>query len=195
MTQEASHRAVLRDRYRQRRSHLEPAQRRRAETLIHTHIQALLQNRHLPTTGAYWGVKSEVRLQPWLERYKGNLALPRIVDEHQMNFHQWHPGDALVRGRFGISAPAANTPIVAPQELEVLLVPLVAYDRTGTRLGAGGGYYDRYLEHVNPRPLVVGIAFAAQEHEGLLPRDSWDVPLDAVATEDGMLEFTHADDH
>ena len=69
-------------------------------------------------------------------------------------------------------------------------MPLLGFDRFGTRLGYGGGYYDRTLQQLKKRPLLVGIAFAAQELD-TIPREPHDVPLDMIVTEQGARSFEH----
>ena len=70
-----------------------------------------------------------------------------------------------------------------------MLLPLVAYDLSGTRLGMGGGYYDRYIDALAHRPRLIGIAFQVQQSEDALPCEPWDIPLDGVITEQGFYRF------
>ncbi len=90
----------------------------------------------------------------------------------------------LRSGTFGIHEPLAHWPAVAP---DVLLVPLLAFDNDGYRLGYGGGYYDRTLSAL-PRARAIGIAYAGQRVD-ILPRDAHDCRLDAILTENGLTEF------
>ncbi len=92
----------------------------------------------------------------------------------------------MVEGPFGAAVPASSEEV----EPQVLIVPLVAFDSRGRRLGYGGGFYDRTLERLrSARPTwAVGFAYAAQESESL-PEESTDQPLDAVVTEVGELRF------
>lgn len=94
---------------------------------------------------------------------------------------QWRPN------RLGIPEPTGA--VVAPDELDLVVVPLVGFARDGTRLGTGGGYYDRTFAGRSPAgpPVLVGIAFALQELPGL-GREPWDVPLDAVVTETEVID-------
>jgi 5-formyltetrahydrofolate cyclo-ligase len=78
---------------------------------------------------------------------------------------------------------------LAPQaEPDIILVPMLGFDRYGTRLGYGGGYYDRTLASLTKKPKLVGLAFAVQELP-LIPRDTHDIPLDLVITEAGVHQF------
>lgn len=105
------------------------------------------------------------------------LALPCLTDRSApMTFRRW--GEALVKGPYGIEQPPAESPEVAPG---IILTPLVAFDRTGARLGQGAGFYDRACE-VYPDAWRVGVAWSVQEAEAI-PTDPWDIPLHAITTE------------
>jgi len=117
------------------------------------------------------------------------LALPAATAKNEpLVFRAWKPGDPLVPDAVGASAPFAGAPEVAP---DVLLVPLLAFDGRGRRLGTGAGFYDRTLARlraINPDLLALGVAFAAQqEHD--LPAEPHDADLDAILTERGVLWF------
>lgn len=107
------------------------------------------------------------------------LALPHVESRMApLRFLAW-PGDAaLVAGPFGLRQPAADLPALAP---DIIITPLVGFDRRGSRLGQGAGHYDRaFLAH--PHAWRVGLAWSVQEVDAL-PTDAWDVPLHAIATE------------
>lgn len=94
----------------------------------------------------------------------------------------------MVKAGFGLSEPPADAPVIVPQ---VLLVPLVAFDASGNRLGFGGGFYDRTLlalRTAGPETRAIGIAFAFQEIDNV-PHDATDQHLDAVVTERGVTVF------
>ncbi|HET6519008.1 MAG TPA: 5-formyltetrahydrofolate cyclo-ligase [Geminicoccaceae bacterium] len=132
-------------------------------------------------------------LDPWplMERLAARgrkLALPRMVGrDRPLAFHAWAPGAPLVRGAFKVMEPPAEAPKVRPA---VVLVPLVAFDGRGHRLGYGAGFYDRTLAALRadggPPVLAVGLAFAAQRVEAV-PVEPFDVPLDLVVTERGVV--------
>jgi len=116
------------------------------------------------------------------------LALPCVVARHTpLRFHLWRQSDAMRVSAFGITEPQSSADVVVPS---VLLVPLLAFDADGYRLGYGGGYYDRTLEVLRAqRPVrAFGIAYAGQETERL-PREAHDQRLDAVLTENGLTVF------
>lgn len=116
------------------------------------------------------------------------IALPRIDQRAApLHFHIWKQGDAMRSGAFGIAEPLATAERVAPS---VVLVPLLAFDARGHRLGYGGGYYDRSLAALRARHPIqaIGVAYAGQEVE-TLPNAAHDQPLDGVITEKGVRRF------
>ena len=107
------------------------------------------------------------------------LALPRVVHRATpMRFLAWSPDLPLETGPLGLEQPPADAPELAP---DIILTPLVAFDRAGGRLGQGAGYYDRAFT-LHPDCWRVGVAWSIQEAPRI-PVDPWDVPLHAVATE------------
>lgn len=114
------------------------------------------------------------------------LCLPQTRGE-TLVFRAWKPGDPLVVGRFNIPEPDDKARERLP---DLVLVPLVAFDAAGHRLGYGAGYYDRYLRAARAKRTIyaIGIAYAGQE-VGELPRDESDEALDAVVTETGVRRF------
>ena len=114
------------------------------------------------------------------------LSLPRAHDG-VLSFHAWKPGDPLVVGRMSIPEPDAKAKERRP---DLILVPLLAFDSRGYRLGYGGGYYDRYLaEHRAKRSVrAIGIAFAGQQVDAI-PEEDFDQRLDAVVTETQVIRF------
>ncbi|MDP1874419.1 5-formyltetrahydrofolate cyclo-ligase [Phenylobacterium sp.] len=115
------------------------------------------------------------------------LALPVAADrEAPLTFRAWTPGAALSPDAFGIPAPLADQPQVSPT---ALIVPLLAFDRRGGRLGQGAGVYDRAIAALGAdhRPFLLGYAYAGQEVEDL-PLEPHDQRLDAILTEAGLIE-------
>lgn len=118
------------------------------------------------------------------------VALPVVQTYRAMDFYRVTQKTPLVQNRYGIPEPNALVArYLAPLAIDIVFAPLVAFDASGHRLGMGGGYYDRFLNRRGRRPLIVGLAHALQQAD-TLPRESWDVPLDAVVTETGFTAFS-----
>lgn len=147
----------------------------------------------------YWACQGELDPSPWLERaWPAGKAiyLPVLVDTSQsLRFAPYRPETPLRHNRFNIPEPdIAPEAWLEPVELDLVLTPLVAFDEAGTRLGMGGGFYDRSFaflldpDYRRHRPWLIGLGYAFQK-VAALPRQPWDVPLDAVATEQGLHVF------
>jgi 5-formyltetrahydrofolate cyclo-ligase len=137
---------------------------------------------------AYQAFRLEVDLSQLFTDPRPSWGLPRCEGK-SLIWHVWKPGESLVTGAYGILEPDRALPIVEPEKVDLMLIPAVAMDRRGYRLGYGGGYYDRMLaDPVWARAFKIGIAFdfAYVEH---LPVEDWDLPLDAIATESGIWEL------
>ena len=112
------------------------------------------------------------------------IAFPRVVSrDAALEFHRVPDGEVLAPGSFGIPEPLGHWPHVTPT---LLLVPLLAFDHRGHRLGYGGGYYDRTLQALDMP--AYGVAYAGQE-VAALPAEAHDRPLDGVLTEFGLRNF------
>jgi len=139
----------------------------------------------------YYPVRSELDPLPLLNRCAAvgmRLALPRIAErDRPLVFAAWRPGDALARGAYGLSEPPAHAEALDPH---IVLLPLVAFDRRGHRIGYGAGYYDRSLKLMRARHpvLTVGIGFAIQEVDAI-PAAAHDETMDFVLTERGVMDL------
>lgn len=137
------------------------------------------------TVSGYWPVRTEIDPRPlmaWLRGRGHPLALPAVVGRGRpLVFRPWLPGDELVPGMLGIDTPTAAAGTCEP---EVLLVPLLAFDACGHRLGHGAGYYDITIAGLRARArvLAVGLAYATQAVDAV-PREPHDERLDWVVTE------------
>jgi 5,10-methenyltetrahydrofolate synthetase len=167
------------------------------QTLIDRHQRAMhlqevlrvwLMGRADKAIGAYWPIKGEFDTLPALFRWteadeERCIGLP-VMDKNtkQLRFHMWFPGCEMEEDAYGIPKPK-DTPVFEPT---LLLVPCVGYGPKGLRLGYGGGFYDRTLATLSPRPYTVGLAYA----NGFVPwlqAEAHDVPLDAVLTDEGPV--------
>ncbi|AHC73511.1 5-formyltetrahydrofolate cyclo-ligase [Candidatus Endolissoclinum faulkneri L5] len=140
----------------------------------------------------YWPMRYEINLLPCLNAlcsYGCRTALPVILpDEHVLIFRAWAPGDQLVKGLYGTLEPSHEAEVVYPT---LLLVPLVAFDRSGNRLGYGGGYYDKTLVSLREWLTIqaIGVAYAVQEVD-CVPVGAHDVMLNGFLTENGFIEIS-----
>ena len=142
--------------------------------------------RDKPLSG-YMAMRTEIDPLAAMASHAGPVCVPVIIGKAQaLKFREWSPGCKMVAGEFGAQIPAVGGWI----EPEVLIVPLVAFDARGYRLGYGGGFYDRTLELLRGRrpTLAIGFAFAAQE-KPQVPIDATDQRLDAIVTEQGVKWF------
>jgi len=139
------------------------------------------------TVLSYMPIKSEVDLTLLLKRNpQKRWVLPRIIPEenHRMVFHEYDP-DRMIRHPFGMAEPSPDSPVIHPTEIELALVPGVAFDCRGFRLGYGGGYFDRFLE--NFQGISAGISFHALLLEAV-PRAVHDIAMQWVVTENGVFK-------
>jgi len=193
-----SERSALRKILRERRAALDAGERIAAAGALVEHLEAIPEFLTDPNIAGYWAVDGELPLAAIVGglRARGQVYhLPVIDAEKRIVFAPWSPGMPIATNRYGIPEPSDTTRAhLAPDAMDVVLVPLLGFDRSGHRLGFGGGYYDRSFAFLRDlerpaKPLLVGIGYAAQEIEHIDPRD-WDVRLDYVATERELIDFT-----
>ena len=140
----------------------------------------------------YWPMRDEIDPRPCLTALWSNgcrIALPVVPDDKQgLIFREWEPDEELVPGPYGTSEPGPEAEVVYPT---LLLVPLLAFDRRGRRLGYGGGYYDRTLASLREWQTVqaIGVAYAGQEVDAV-PAGPHDALLNGVVTENGFIEHS-----
>ncbi|MEQ8403742.1 MAG: 5-formyltetrahydrofolate cyclo-ligase [Oceanicaulis sp.] len=134
----------------------------------------------------YRAIRDEIDPAPLLETFfcdQVRIGLPCVMGPGRpLVFRSWTPGDRLVTGAFGVEEPEPSQPEVRPS---LVLIPLLAFDRQGRRLGYGAGFYDRTLERLRQAGPVtaVGIGFEAQRMRRV-PTDAHDAPLDWIVTEE-----------
>ncbi len=157
------------------------------------HFKTAIQAPAGAVISGFWPMGDEIDIVPLLSQLHATghpIGLPVVVGKGEpLIFRAWHPGLALVAGGFKTEVPPPSAQELAP---EILIVPLLAFDSEGYRLGYGGGFYDRTLEKLRgvrgKRPLAVGVAFSAQ-HVARVPRDHYDQPLDWIVTEKNAQAF------
>jgi len=153
-------------------------------------LSAVLAGYRGAALAGYMPIQTEIDPLPPMEAAAahGPVCVPVIIAAGQpLRFSRWTPGGAMRDGPFGARIPQVDD-FITPQ---ILIVPLVAFDRAGGRLGYGGGFYDRTLEalRANGPVLAIGYAFAAQEADGL-PLEPTDQPLDMIVTDRETIGFS-----
>ena len=159
-----------------------PAQRRQWGQEIEQRLCLLLQDQPGIILGVYWPFQAEFDPRPLIDRLIATgsaVALPAVVEKKgPLEYRAWRPGETLVDGVWKIPVPQKRE-IVVPQ---AVLAPLVGFDRGCYRLGYGGGYFDRTLAALSPRPLAIGVGFELSQLETIHPQD-FDMPMDVIVTE------------
>ncbi len=151
---------------------------------------AFLAERHAGVAAGYYPVNSELSPLPLMAALakKGwKTALPVVVaDNAPLQFAAWREGEELERGVHSIPCPVEGAPQLVP---DIVVVPVLAFDRGGYRLGYGGGYYDRTLQSLRGKGkcIAIGLAFAGQMVDEV-PHESFDQRLDLVLCEDGLIK-------
>ncbi len=138
--------------------------------------------------GLYWPFKGEFDSRPLMRELHGQdarPALPAVVEPRTpLEFRLWWPDAEMVSGVYKIPVPKERN-VVLPA---IVVVPLVGFDVAGYRLGYGGGYYDRTLAALRPKPFIVGVGYEIAKLETLYPQPH-DIPMDVIVTEDRIYDF------
>lgn len=197
MTHIDHHRQALRTQLNEKRRQLGPAQRISAASGLRRTLEQLPEFMVDERVAGYWACAGELPLNlvmASLTERGQQFYLPVIGTGRQMRFAPWSSGDEIIPNRYGIPEPSQQDRAVPTRLLDVVLVPLVGFDRDGNRLGFGGGYYDTSFAFLHDEerpstPLMVGIGYAFQECDPL-PAQPWDVRLDYIATEHELIDCT-----
>ncbi|MGH8233968.1 MAG: 5-formyltetrahydrofolate cyclo-ligase [Rhodanobacteraceae bacterium] len=188
-------RTLLRARMSVRRNELAAKQRIGAAAGVLHSLDNLPEFMTDPHVAGYWAVRGELPLNlavASLQRRGQHYFLPVLGTARQLRFAEYEDGVSLRSNRFGVPEP--DVPVTEyrkPGELDVILLPLLAFDRQGRRLGTGGGWYDASLAFLRavPRPatpLLVGVGYSFQEVDAI-PAEAWDVDLDYIATDSELI--------
>ena len=189
-TTTAEQKAALRARLRAEMGELTPEARRRSDDALFARFLALPEIAEAGTILLYHGMGAEpetARLLPVLWAAGKRVALPRCTGPGTMEARLAEEGRPLIRHRFGMLEPGEDAPRLEPEELDLILVPGLAFDRSGGRLGQGGGFYDRYL------PRCTGVTAALCRGRFLLPevpRAEHDQRVDLVVTEEAVFRLS-----
>ena len=189
---------ALRRWYRAQRRDLPPQERLHAALAIANSIIQLPEYQKAQHIAVYSALPEEIPLEAFVQLSRQDnksLYLPVVdPDNHlnKMHFRLWTSQDAMEQNQLGISEPQYSDPSHKEVTLDLVLMPTVAFDNEGHRLGMGGGYYDRYFSKLNSIttkiPMRIGIAHSCQFNVGL-PNEEWDINLHAVVNEKGFLDF------
>jgi 5-formyltetrahydrofolate cyclo-ligase len=166
----------------EKRNGLAPGEIARLSKRIHEFVISSKEFKSAKVIGAYYAFGSEVKTDLVLEKAKTlgkKVALPSVEGE-SLAFYELSSGKYLVKGRFGIMEPLPYGPV---DRIDLLVVPGIAFDKKGYRLGYGKGYYDKFL--AKKEVFSIGLAYSFQLLESL-PKGKYDKRLDAVATEKGV---------
>lgn len=194
-------RALLRARMSVQRNELDAKQRIAATAGVLHSLESLPEFMTDENVAGYWAVRGELPLNlavASLVRREQRYFLPVLGEARQLLFAEYGGGTALRSNRFGIPEPEVSPEALrAPGDMDVILLPLLAFDRHGHRLGTGGGWYDTTFAFLRDAtrpasPLLVGIGYAFQEVEAV-PDEPWDVGLDYVATDSELIACGMAD--
>lgn len=158
------------------------AERRVWDRAITARLHPLLAEKRGLLLGVYWPFKAEFDPRPLINRLLAegfSVALPAVIDRKgPLEYRAWRPGEPLVDGVWNIPVPEQRA-IVVP---DAVLAPLVGFDKAGYRLGYGGGFFDRTLAALKPKPLAIGVGFEASRIATIHPQP-FDVPMDFIVTE------------
>ncbi len=186
----SSQKKALRKKLLSRRAALSQAQPQAAQEAARICLSLLTLDTDL-VIAAYHPIGTELHTEFLLKSlwYKGiRCALPRVGDAAgPLTFHLYQQGDRLEDSAFGVAEPLASAAVMDP---DVIIVPLLGFDKDGFRLGYGGGFYDRTLSGLRRRKRIVaiGYGFAGQE-VAEIPREDHDEPLDAIVTDQGAFRL------
>lgn len=162
------------------------AQQQHAQAVMQTVLNLSLFQSASLMIGVTLAFDGEVDLMPTMQSLKAQhrLYLPRLTSDTILDFLPWQDHADMKVNVLGIPEPTGDQ-VISIAELDVVLMPLVGVDLQGNRLGMGAGYYDKSLAQAPQRPYLIGVAHQCQQVESL-PVDPWDIPLDALVTEQGI---------
>lgn len=171
------------------RTALPAAEHAALSTMLEARLESAFADRAPGVLAFCWPIRGEFDARPLVERLIAagwRATIPTVTEpEAPMSFRVWSPGAVMEADPFGIPIPA-HRECLTP---DVVLLPLVAFDDAGYRLGYGGGYFDRTLAAMVPRPLAWGVGFEAARTASVGPQ-AHDIPLDAVITECAVRQFS-----
>lgn len=190
-------RTLLRQKIRQRRQALSPAEQQTASQQLIQTFSTLPEIASAQWIALYLANDGELNTQPlieWLWQQGKQVYLPVLhpFAKGHLLFLQYHTQTPMIENRYGIDEPKLDQRLICPvRELNIIGTPLVAFDGSGQRLGMGGGYYDRTLApwfQTQQGPLPIGLAHDCQYVEAL-PTEHWDIPLRKIVTPSKLWQW------
>jgi len=177
----------LREILRRKKDAMLPEERLEKSQRICRHLMGIIRDNE--TVMAYTSKEKEVNTEPLIRALfvQGNPVVVPIIVKEDVSLRLSYIRDfsALVPSTFGVPEPIGSEIPAAAEDLDMIILPMLGFDRTGGRIGYGAGYYDRFLSK-NPDLRKIGIAFACQEVE-TLPQEENDIRMDVVVAEDGIV--------
>ncbi|WP_431673573.1 5-formyltetrahydrofolate cyclo-ligase [Rhizobium leguminosarum] len=162
-------------------------EREQRTSLIRHHLDRLLPKIAGRSVSLYWPFLGEPDLRGWMQSAAAcgaTCLLPVVTEKRKpLSFRSWCVGEELTRGILNIPVPLQGE----ERRPDIVIAPVVGFDALCYRLGFGGGYFDRTLAALHPRPFAIGVGFDFQEIETIRPQDH-DIPMDAIVT-DGEIRF------
>lgn len=180
----ARSKSTLRLQSRAARRAITPEMRESASAAAAREVLELPEMQGVRTVAAYGAMPEEIDATPLIDALWAagiRVALPRVIDQLYVSLHWYAKGDRLCRGAFGLGEPCADAPAADPEEIDLFIVPGVAFDAACNRLGMGAGYYDRLLGGLARDVPVVGIAYDEQVVRQV-PCSEHDRPMDVLCT-------------
>ena len=179
-------RKVERQRIIEARLALSASERHRYTEAIASHVDEALGDVRGRTVGVYWPFRGEPNLRRWMEQLhlRGGLcALPVVLERHApLAFRLWRPGARMTTGIWNIPVPAEGGNVLP----DIVVAPVVGFDPGCYRLGYGGGFYDRTLAAMAPRPRLIGVGFSQASMATIHPL-AHDIPMHVIVTERGCV--------
>ncbi|HXT81148.1 MAG TPA: 5-formyltetrahydrofolate cyclo-ligase [Acetobacteraceae bacterium] len=165
------------------RETMSPDERKTITSAVATRLDAAVATLGSTVIGLYWPIKREINLLAWgqtlMQSRQVTLCLPVVVaPKTPLEYWRWTPGETLKSGVWGIPIPGERE-VLLP---DLMLAPVVGFDRANYRLGYGGGYFDRTLASLAKRPAVIGVGYEFSALETIYPQPH-DIALDGVVTE------------
>ena len=190
---------LLRQHIREKRTALGPAGQAMASSALEKNLRSLQLTKGARHVALYLANDGEIDpggFMHWAFTQAKHCYLPVLheLDDRPMKFAEITPDSRFKPNRFGIPEPmVADHELLEASQLDLILLPLVAFDLKGNRIGMGGGFYDRTLAFTRDRPYdqrpkLIGLAHAFQYHDGITP-SPWDIPLDGIATDERAVTF------